>query len=124
RGRKMRNAEKLSLTILGHSRRRARPRWQRSSRAGGGNCVQLKPTTEVEATAILPSLNVKTARWWRGIVLYAPRAGGVYDSHHRTAEIAGRTRRRGGRVAARGARAAAGQAVADRLHHTSTAEHL
>jgi hypothetical protein len=23
--------------------------------------------------------------------LYAPRAGGAYDSHHRTAEIAGRT---------------------------------
>src|SRR5262249_20702753 len=27
--------------------------------------------------------------------LYAPRAGGAYDSHHRTAAIAGRTRRRG-----------------------------
>src|SRR6516164_2927987 len=39
--------------------------------------------------------------------LYAPRAGGAYDSHHRTAGIAGRTRRRG-RVAARGARAAVG----------------
>src|SRR5215468_2861054 len=39
--------------------------------------------------------------------LYAPRAGGAYDSHHRTAGIAGRTRRRGGRVAAGGARAAA-----------------
>src|SRR6516225_8188263 len=38
--------------------------------------------------------------------LYAPRAGGAYDSHHRTAGIAGRTRR-SGRVAARGARAAA-----------------
>src|SRR6516164_2410963 len=42
--------------------------------------------------------------------LYAPRAGGAYDSHHRTAGIAGRTRRRGGRVAARGAGAAAGDA--------------
>src|SRR5262249_60408577 len=40
--------------------------------------------------------------------LYAPRAGGAYDSHHRTAGIAGRTRRRGGGVAARGGRAAAG----------------
>jgi hypothetical protein len=36
--------------------------------------------------------------------LYAPRTGGAYDSHNRTAGIAGRTRRRGGRVAARGAR--------------------
>src|SRR5215471_14606852 len=50
---------------------------------------------------------VRTARSWRGIVpLYAPRTGGAYDSHHRTAGIADCTRRRGG-VAARGARAAA-----------------
>src|SRR5262245_50050390 len=35
--------------------------------------------------------------------LYAPRTGGAYDSHHRTAGIAGCTRRRGGGVAARGA---------------------
>src|SRR6516165_125850 len=45
---------------------------------------------------------------------YAPRTGGAYDSHHRTAGIAGRARRRGGFVAARGARAAAGDA-SDRL---------
>src|SRR5262249_26101892 len=63
-----------------------------------------KPTTEVKAT-------MKTARSWRDIVpFYAPRTGGAYDSHHRTAGIAGRTRRRGGRVAARGARAAIGDA--------------
>ena len=50
-------------------------------------------------------LNVKTARSWRGIVFfYAPRAGGAYDSHHRTTGIASCTRRRGGCVAARGAR--------------------
>src|SRR5215470_13758608 len=42
--------------------------------------------------------------------LYAPRTGGAYDSHHRTAGIAGRTRRGGG-VAARGARAAVGMPV-------------
>ena len=30
--------------------------------------VQLKPTTEVEATSFLPSLKVKTASSWRGIV--------------------------------------------------------
>jgi hypothetical protein len=39
--------------------------------------------------------------------LYAPRTGGAYDSHHRTAKIVGRARRRGGGVAACGARAAA-----------------
>ena len=54
----------------------------------GAEVVQLKPTTEVEATSIVPSLNVKT-----------------HDSHHRTAGIAGRTRWRSGRMAARGARA-------------------
>src|SRR5262249_62025521 len=30
--------------------------------------LNAKPTTKVEATSILPSLNVKTARSWRGIV--------------------------------------------------------
>src|SRR5262249_41699265 len=39
--------------------------------------------------------------------LNAPRTGGAYDSHHRTAGVAGRTRRRGGRLAARGARSKA-----------------
>src|SRR5262249_7016399 len=47
--------------------------------------------------------------------LYAPRTGGAYDSHHRTAGIAGRTWRRGGRVAARGARAAGGDAADHRF---------
>src|SRR5262245_8784799 len=47
--------------------------------------------------------------WYRSI--YAPRMGGAYESHHRTAEIAGHARRRCG-VAARGARAAAGDAGA------------
>ena len=37
--------------------------------------------------------------------LYAPRTGGAYDSDHRTAGIAGRTRRRGGGVAGGGTRA-------------------
>src|SRR5262252_7068920 len=52
--------------------------------------------------------------WYRS--LYAPRTGGAYDSHHRTAGIAGRTRRRYGGVAARGARAASGKAADYRLH--------
>src|SRR6516165_1084698 len=46
---------------------------------------------------------VRTARSWRGIVPFTHLAReGAYDSHHRTAGIAGRTRRRGGGVAARG----------------------
>src|SRR5262245_61736078 len=70
-----------------------------------------KPTTEVEATnipALLEREDCTLAAWYS--CLYAPRTGGAYDSHHRTAGIAGRTRRRGGRVVARGARAAAGDA--------------
>src|SRR5262249_58106947 len=48
--------------------------------------------------------------------IYAPRTGGAYDSYHRTAGIAGRTRRRGGRVAAGGAREADRR---DASHRTS-----
>ena len=44
------------------------------------------------------------AAWYPS--LYAPRAGGAYDSHHRTAGIACRTRRSGCRVADSGAGAA------------------
>ena len=84
-------------------------------RRGGGvrqelaaGVVQFKPTTEVEATSILPSLkrqDYSVAAWYPS--LYAPRTGGAYDSHHRTAGILGGTRRRGSRVATRGAREAA-----------------
>ncbi len=45
---------------------------------------------------------VRTARLRRGIVAFThPRTGGAHDSHHWTAGIAGRSRRRGGGVAAR-----------------------
>src|SRR5262249_45280411 len=58
-------------------------------------------------TSILPSLDVKTARSWRGIIPLTHLArGGAYDSHHRTAGMAGRILRRGGRLAARRPRAA------------------
>src|SRR6516165_3017263 len=53
------------------------------------------------------------------VFFYAPRTGGAYGSHHRTAGIAGRTRRRGCRVAARGARAAAWSIAAPRRAHRS-----
>src|SRR5262249_19228300 len=69
--------------------------------------VQLKPTTEVEQPASCP-LNVKTARLWRGIVPFTHLAReGAYDCYHRTAGIAGCTRRGGGRGAPPGPRAAA-----------------
>jgi hypothetical protein len=51
--------------------------------------------------------------------LYAPRTGGACDSHHRTAEIAGCTRRRCGGVAARGARAASGVACSKRSRRSA-----
>src|SRR6516165_9407151 len=53
--------------------------------------------------ALLERQDCTLVTWYRSH--YAPRAGGAYDSHHRTSGIACRTRRRGG-VAARGARAA------------------
>jgi hypothetical protein len=76
-------------------------RYRRKDPTGGGDPLRPEP-------GVPPSPRrgraVRTARSWRGIVAYAPRAGGAYDSHHRTAGIAGRTRRCGGGVAARGER--------------------
>src|SRR5262249_12890068 len=46
---------------------------------------------------------------------YAPRTGGAYDSHHRTAGIAVCTRRSGGRVAAHGTHTAAGETADHRV---------
>src|SRR5262249_1684282 len=66
--------------------------------------------TEVEATSIPALLEREDGTpmaWYRSV--YAPRTEGAHGSHHRTAGIAGRTRRRGC-VAARGERAAAGGA--------------
>ena len=77
--------------------------------------MQLKPKTEVEATSILPSLKARLHALDVVSFPYAPRAGGAYDSHHRTAEIAGRARRRGSHRVAR----AAGGDAGDRTyqHH-------
>jgi hypothetical protein len=59
--------------------------------------------SEVEAISI-PALLEREActlvAWYRSV--YAPRTGGAYDSHHRTAGIAGCTRRRDCCVAACG----------------------
>src|SRR5262249_32694250 len=69
--------------------------------------VRSDSASEVEATSILALLereDCTLVAWYRSI--YAPRTGGAYDSHHRTAGIAGRARRRGGGVAACSARGA------------------
>jgi len=70
--------------------------------------VQLKLTREVEATSILPSLNAKTARSWRGILVltHLAREGRMTVTVGRRKLLVAR----GGRVAARGARAAASDA--------------
>src|SRR5262249_23735301 len=71
--------------------------------------------TEVEATgALLQRQDCTLVTWYSS--LYAPRTGGAYDSHHRTAGIAGYTRRRGS-VAARGACAAGRADAAHRRVH-------
>src|SRR5215469_17040807 len=54
--------------------------------------------------ALLEPEDCALVAWYRYV--YAPRTGGAYDSHHRTAGIAGLTGRRGCSVAARSARAA------------------
>jgi hypothetical protein len=85
--------------------------------------MQLKPKTEVEATSILPSLKARLHALDVVSFPYAPRAGGAYDSHHRTAEIAGRARRRGSHVAAHGTRPTArdaGDRVPQRSQLTGT----
>ena len=76
---------------------------------GGWHWLQrsgsISPRMSPTKQASRPSLSVKTARSWRAIVAFThPRTGGAHDSYHRTAGIAGRTRRCGGGVAARGER--------------------
>src|SRR5262249_35721252 len=66
-------------------------------------------TTRKPNTTMGPVMRDSTLVAWYPS-LYAPRTGGAYDSHHRTAGIAGRTRRRCGGVADRGARAEASDA--------------
>src|SRR5262249_4445249 len=87
---------------------RARHRTSTSSRARPGSTAAMtpllnpKPTTDCRSnqhSALLERQDCTLVAWYRS--LYAPRTGGAYDSRHRTAGIAGCTRRRG-RVAARG----------------------
>ena len=58
------------MLALGHHEDRTPTHGYAATReaAMAAGVVQLKPETEVEATSILPSFNVKTARLWRGIV--------------------------------------------------------
>ena len=73
----------------------------KSSRSPGAG--RRRPMPGVRPSAgCRPVRDSTLAAWYPS--LYAPRTGGAYDSHHRTAGVAGRTRRRGGLVAARGAR--------------------
>jgi len=58
--------------------------------------------------ALLQRQDCTLVAWYR--CPYAPRTGGAYDSHHRTAGIAGCTWRHGSCVAARGARGAVSNA--------------
>src|SRR5215468_6218286 len=62
------------------------------------------PVNGQQRPALLERKDGTLVTWY--YCLYAPRTGGAYDGHHRTAGVAGRTRRRGRRLAASGARAA------------------
>ena len=59
-GRSASSTKKTTRRRTATSRRAGRDGGVRQELAAG--VVQLKPTTEVKATSILPSLNVKTAR--------------------------------------------------------------
>src|SRR5262249_61925085 len=85
--------------------RRAGPGWWRSPRAGGGSSAVEADDRggNNQRPALLERQDCTLVAWYRS--LYAPRTGGAYDSHHRTAGIAGRTRRGGGRAGARAWRA-------------------
>src|SRR5262249_28642235 len=77
----------------------------RRSEAGAPQCLACAPPAPGPAW-----LGDSTLVPWYGSI-YAPRTGGAYDSHHRTAGIVGRAPgRRCRRLAARGTRAAAGGA--------------
>jgi putative ABC transport system substrate-binding protein len=67
-----------------------------------GLAKQRSQAVIVPANGLFQTEDCTPMAWYRCV--YAPRAGGAHDSHHRTAGIAGRTRRRGGVVANRGAR--------------------
>src|SRR5215831_171975 len=79
------------------------------------NLLKSRRSTHAACRAVRDSTLVT---WYRSF--YAPRTGGAYDSHHRTAGIAGRTRRRGGCVAARGARAAMAKTRVDGHYSAAT----
>src|SRR5262249_29405133 len=110
-------APEVGLPLLGGPRRPQRNRAQTHRLAGPRGSEAARPKINhfefgVPRPRRVPRCWDSTlAAWYPS--LYAPRTGGAYDSHHRTAVIAGRTRRRRG-VAARGAGAAAGGA-GDRL---------
>src|SRR5262249_45930015 len=91
-----------------YHRRRSNPRLRGDARGrDGGFAKSWRRETggKQPASCLLEREDCTLAAWYRSV--YAPRTGGAYDSHHRTAGIAGRIWRRGSRVAAHGAGAAA-----------------
>src|SRR5262245_60730955 len=67
-------------------------------RGPGGAPLQPMPRVRAARAGCRAVRDSTLVAWYRSI--YAPRTGGAYDSHHRTAGIDSRARRRGGRVAA------------------------
>src|SRR5262249_23763200 len=96
------------------TRRLPTPKSRRCSNWAARRFPDRPPTIRAECRPVRDSTLVA---WYRS--LYAPRTGGAYDSHHRTAGIAGCPQRRGNDVAARGARA--NQTCAHWLVHRRTA---
>ena len=103
----------MLAATLGGCGSRGRDLLRQKSKSRGLAIAPLQPVPGVRpARAGCRAVRDSTlVAWYRSV--YAPRTGGAYDSHHRTAEIAGCPRRRGGRVADY---SAAGNEVASDRH--------
>src|SRR5262249_23860880 len=91
----------------GGVRQKVGGRWSNISQAQRRSSWDFPKTARFQffqqpASCLLEREDCTLKAWYPS--LYAPRTGGAYDGHHRTAGIAGCTRRHSGGVAARGAR--------------------
>src|SRR5262249_61097861 len=97
----------MLAAILGVREPRARSSATEKQKSWAGRCSVAACARRAPPPAPGPAwLGDSTLMAWY-LCLYAPRTGGAYDSHHRTAGIAGRARRGGRPRAPWGARAAA-----------------
>src|SRR6516225_5378501 len=84
----------MLAATLGGCGSRGRDLLRQKSKSSGPGDGPLQPAPAFQSSPGAALRDSTLVAWYR--FRYAPRTGGAYDSHHRTAGIAGRTRRRGG----------------------------